>query len=122
MYMRKPSIKDEHDIPNYSYQHAPAWFRSFVLGRLVISLSLNQPDETRTRRAGTTLYNNLAMLRLEHRMSRQDLARALDISDHTVTALERDEYNPSLALALRISQLFALPIEAIFFPSPEIIR
>jgi putative transcriptional regulator len=122
MYMRKPSIKDEHDFPNYSYQHAPAWFRSFVLGRLVISLSLNQPDETRTRRAGATLYNNLAMLRMEHRMSRHDLARALDISDHTVTALERDEYNPSLALALRISQLFALPIEAIFFPSPEIIR
>jgi putative transcriptional regulator len=122
MYMRKPSIKDEHDFPNHTYQHAPSWFRSFVLGRLVISLSLNQPDETRTRRAGTTLYNNLAMLRMEHRMSRQDLARALDISDHTVTALEQDEYNPSLALALRISQLFALPIEAIFFPSPEITR
>ncbi len=120
--MRKPSIKDEHDIPNYSYQYAPAWFRSFVLGRLVISLSLNQPHETRTRRAGTTLYNNLALLRMEHRMSQQDLARALDISDHTVAALERGEYNPSLALALRISQLFALPIEAIFFPSPEITR
>ncbi len=122
MYMRKPSIKDEHDIPNRTYQHTPAWFRSFVLGRLVISISLNQPDETSAHRAGTTLYNNLAMLRMEHRMSRQDLARALDISDHTVTALERDEYNPSLALALRISQLFTLPIEAIFFPSPEITR
>ena len=122
MYMRKPSIKDERDIPNHAYQHTPAWFRSFVLGRLVISISLNQPGETSAHRAGTTLYNKLAMLRIEHGMSRQDLARALDISDRTVTALERDEYTPSLALALRISQLFALPIEAIFFPSPEIIR
>lgn len=122
MYTRKPSIKDEHDIPNHTYQRTPAWFRSFVLGRLVISISLNQPDETSARKAGTTLYNNLALLRMEHRMSRQDLARALDISDHTVTALERDEYNPSLALALRISQLFALPIEAIFFPSQKITR
>lgn len=122
MYMRKPSIKDEHDIPNHAYQYTPAWFRSFVLGRLVISISLNQAGETSAHRAGTTLRNKLAMLRVEHGMSRQDLARELDISDHTVTALERAEYTPSLALALRISQLFALPIEAIFFPSPEIIR
>ncbi len=122
MYMRKPSIKDESGIPNHAYQHTPAWFRSFVLGRLVISISLNQAGETSAHRAGTTLYNNLAMLRMEHGMSRQDLARALGISDHTVTALERDEYTPSLALALRIGQLFALPIEVIFFPSPEIIQ
>jgi DNA-binding XRE family transcriptional regulator len=32
--------------------------------------------------------------------------------------LERGEYNPSLELAFRISELFGLPIEAVFSRQP----
>jgi putative transcriptional regulator len=116
MFSRELPVKDERDIPNDTYQHAPAWFYSFVLGRLVISLSMSS-SQARTHRPVVTLLNRIALLRVEHEMSRQDLARELDISHLTVIALERGEYIPSLDLALRIGQLFALPLEEIFFLS-----
>lgn len=47
-------------------------------------------------------------------MSRQQLADALGVNYQTVGYLERGEYNPSLELAFRISELFSLPIDAIF--------
>jgi putative transcriptional regulator len=116
MFSRKPQVKDERDIPNETYQDALGWLSSFVLGRLVISVSMTS-SHARTRRPGVTLHNRIAILRGEHEMSRQDLARELDISHQTVIALEHGEHTPSLDLALRIGQLFALPVEKIFFLS-----
>jgi len=116
MFSRKPPVKDESDIPNDTYQYAPARVYSFVLGRLVISLSMSS-SHARTRGPGVTLHNRLAILRVEYGMSRIDLARELDISHQTVIALGHGEYNDSLDLALRIGQLFALPLEEIFFLS-----
>ena len=66
----------------------------------------------------TKIYNRLVVLRAERGLTRQDLARALDINYQTVGYLERGEYNPSLALAFRLSQFLRLPIEAIFSLEP----
>ena len=52
------------------------------------------------------------------RMSRQELAEALGINYQTVGYIERGDYNPSLELVFRISELFGLPIEAIFSREP----
>lgn len=60
------------------------------------------------------LFNRLAVLRTERGLSRQQLAEALGVNYQTVGYLERGEYNPSLELALRIAELFALPVEAVF--------
>lgn len=65
------------------------------------------------------VYNRLAVLRAERDLSRQDLARALGIHYQTVGYLERGEYSPSLALALRISAYFSLPVEAVFALTPH---
>ena len=65
-----------------------------------------------------TVYNRLPVLRAERGMTRQDFANALGINYQTVGYLERGEYNPSLELAFRISEFFALPIEAIFSTKP----
>lgn len=43
---------------------------------------------------------------------------ALKINYQTAGYLERGEFNPSLDLALRISEFFGLPIEAIFSRTP----
>jgi DNA-binding XRE family transcriptional regulator len=51
-------------------------------------------------------------------MSRQALAEALGVNYQTVGYLERGEYNPSLDLAFRISDLFGVPIEAVFSRTP----
>jgi DNA-binding XRE family transcriptional regulator len=68
--------------------------------------------------AGTPIYNRLAVLRAERGISRQDLAVRLNVNYQTVGYLERGEYSPSLELAFRISEVFGLPIEAIFSREP----
>jgi putative transcriptional regulator len=58
--------------------------------------------------------NRLKVLRAEREWSQQDLADALAVSRQSVNAIETGKYDPSLPLAFRISDLFAMPIEAIF--------
>lgn len=47
-------------------------------------------------------------------MSRAQLADAVDINPQTVGALERGDHYPSLDLAMRICDVFGLPVEAVF--------
>jgi putative transcriptional regulator len=58
--------------------------------------------------------NRLKVLRAERDWSQQDLADALAVSRQSVNAIETGKYDPSLPLAFRISDLFAMPIEQIF--------
>jgi len=60
------------------------------------------------------LYNRLAVLRAERGISRAELARTLGVNPQTVGFLERGDYGPSLELALRICEVFGLPVEAVF--------
>jgi putative transcriptional regulator len=71
-----------------------------------------------TERVEPILHNRLAVLRAERGLSRQDLADALGVNYQTIGYLERGEYNPSLDLALRASEHFGLPVEAIFSRHP----
>src|ERR1035441_4980369 len=64
------------------------------------------------------LHNRIAVLRLERGLSRQALADLVGVNHQTAGALERGDYNPSLELALRLSDVFGLPIEAIFSRPP----
>ncbi|MDV6010934.1 helix-turn-helix transcriptional regulator [Haloechinothrix sp. LS1_15] len=65
-----------------------------------------------------TIYNRLAVLRAERGISRRQLAEALGVHYQTVGYLERGEYSPSLALALRIAEHFEVPVEAVFSTRP----
>jgi DNA-binding XRE family transcriptional regulator len=65
-----------------------------------------------------TIYTRLPVLRAERGLSRQDLAAALSINYQTVGYIERGDFNPSLELALRIAEFFALPVEAVFSRRP----
>jgi DNA-binding XRE family transcriptional regulator len=60
------------------------------------------------------VFNRIAMLRAERKVSRRELADALGVHYQTVGYLERGEYSPSLYLALRISAYFEVPVEVIF--------
>lgn len=60
------------------------------------------------------MKNRLKVLRAERDWSQGDLAEALGISRQSVNAIETGKYDPSLPLAFRIAELFAMPIEAIF--------
>ena len=58
------------------------------------------------------------MLRAERGVSRRDLADALGVHYQTVGYLERGEYAPSLAIALKMSEYFEVPVEVIFSLRP----
>jgi putative transcriptional regulator len=60
------------------------------------------------------MKNRLKVLRAERDWSQQDLADALAVSRQSVNAIETGKYDPSLPLAFRIADLFAMPIETIF--------
>jgi putative transcriptional regulator len=62
------------------------------------------------------MNNRLKVLRAERDWSQQDLADRLDVSRQSVNAIETGKYDPSLPLAFRIAEVFALPIERIFDP------
>lgn len=64
------------------------------------------------------LYNRIGVLRRERGISRKELADEIGVNFQTVGYLEREEYNPSLDLAFRISEYFQLPIDFIFSSQP----
>jgi DNA-binding XRE family transcriptional regulator len=67
---------------------------------------------------GRKIYNRISVLRNERGLSRKELADNVGVNFQTVGYLEREEYNPSLDLAFRISRYFGLPIELIFSTEP----
>ena len=60
------------------------------------------------------MENRLRLLRAQRNWSQQDLAGRLEVSRQSVNAIETGKYDPSLPLAFRIADVFALPIEGIF--------
>ena len=60
------------------------------------------------------LRNNLAEARKSVGMTQDELARAVDVSRQTVSAMEQGNYNPSATLALRLAALFNVPVEHLF--------
>lgn len=65
------------------------------------------------------ITNRIAELRERAKLSRIDLAERVGVNPQTIGYLERGEYNPSLALAFRLSELFDLPVEKIFLRKPQ---
>jgi len=65
------------------------------------------------------IYNRIAVLRHDKGISRKDLAEMVGVNFQTIGYLEREEYNPSLDLAFRFSEIFSQPIEFIFSTSPQ---
>ena len=63
-------------------------------------------------------FNRIAVLRAERGLSRQAVAEAIGVNYQTIGYIERGDYSPSLDLALRLSELFGLPIEMIFSRQP----
>lgn len=68
--------------------------------------------------AAERMYNRLAVLRAERSLSRRALAQELGVNPQTIGYVERGVYNPSLELAFRLSELFGVPIQAIFSRKP----
>jgi len=65
------------------------------------------------------IYNRILVLRKERNITRQKLAEEIGVNFQTIGYLEREEYNPSLDLAIKLSEYFGLPVEFIFSTEPK---
>lgn len=61
-----------------------------------------------------TISNKVKSLRLKKGLSQESLASAVNVTRQTIISLEKGSYIPSLLLAFDLSEVFGLPIEAIF--------
>ncbi len=62
------------------------------------------------------IQNNIRKLRFfMEEMTQKDLAEKAGVSRQTVVAMEKGKYSPSLELAFRISRVFKVPLEEVFF-------
>ena len=60
------------------------------------------------------LKNRLKELRARDGLNQTDLAKKAGVSRQTVSLLERDEYTPSVVIALKIAQIFNESVENVF--------
>lgn len=60
------------------------------------------------------LYNNLKQAREEMGISQTELGKLCGVSRQTISSIERGDYQPSVALALRIAKIFDKSVEALF--------
>lgn len=60
------------------------------------------------------LSNKIKVLRAEHNLSQEELARKVGVRRETIVHLENNKYMPSLRLASDISKVFNKQIEEIF--------
>lgn len=72
----------------------------------------------RKPRTEEPVYSRLEQLRHQRGLSRQELADAVDVHYQTIGYLERDEYSPSLSLALRIARVLGTGVEQVFSLEP----
>ncbi|MHC5532983.1 helix-turn-helix transcriptional regulator [Priestia megaterium] len=61
------------------------------------------------------MQNKLEQIRKKFNYSQEKLAMELGVSRQTIISIERNKYNPSLPLALKMAKKFNLKVEDIFF-------
>ncbi|OPY00412.1 MAG: antitoxin HipB [Syntrophorhabdus sp. PtaB.Bin047] len=65
------------------------------------------------------IVNRLNVLRAEHRITQEKLAKEVGVTRATIVAIEKGDYNPSLGLAFRIARYFKRDINDIFSVEEE---
>jgi len=60
------------------------------------------------------MRNRVRELRKENGWTQGRLAELLEVSRQNIIAIEKEKYDPSLALALKIARLFEDHVESIF--------
>ncbi len=64
------------------------------------------------------IYNRLQLVRTERGISRQVLAKKVDVNFQTIGFIERGDYSPSLELALKIANALEADISEVFASEP----
>ena len=60
------------------------------------------------------LDNNISVCRAEKKLTQQELADLTGVSRQTILSIEKNRYNPSLILAIKIARALEKPIMDVF--------
>ncbi len=60
------------------------------------------------------MKSRLKELRAREGMNQTELARLAKVSRQTISLIEREEFMPSLLIAVRIARIFKEPVENVF--------
>lgn len=60
------------------------------------------------------MKNTLKVQRAIHELTQAELAQKVKVNKWTISQMELNNYNPSVALAMRIARFFNKPVEEIF--------
>ena len=60
------------------------------------------------------MKNKLKVYRAIKNINQEDLARALNVSRQTISAIEKEKFSPSLELAFKLAMYFDVKIEDMF--------
>ena len=60
------------------------------------------------------MKNRIEEIRKERGIRQEELAKIMGVSRQTISSLETGKYNPSIALAYKISRYFDMTIEEVF--------
>ncbi len=65
------------------------------------------------------METRIPQLRRQHKLSQEELAKAVGVTRQTITSLEIGKYTASLVLAYKIARYFNLTIEEVFLFDEE---
>lgn len=60
------------------------------------------------------MKNSIKVERARHNLTQSDLAEKVGVSRQTINSIETKKYVPSAVLALKIAQVFQMPVENLF--------
>lgn len=60
------------------------------------------------------MINKVHELRKQHKITQESLANMVGVTRQTIISIENGKYQASLLLALKIAQIFKMPLEEIF--------
>ncbi len=60
------------------------------------------------------MKNNIKELRKSKKLRQEDLAEILGVTRQTIIAIENNKYDPTLELAMKISEYFEISVNEIF--------
>jgi len=65
------------------------------------------------------MRNKVLDLRLDARLTQEELASQLGVTRQTIISLEKNKYVPSLEMGFKVARLFSMGVEEVFEYSDE---
>jgi len=65
------------------------------------------------------MRNNIRTLRKQAGLRQEDVAKLVNVTRQTINAIENDQYNPTLVLAMKLARLLKTPVEDLFILDDE---